>query len=380
MGGPIVCGVDGSERGARALSTASWLADRMGASLVAVHVIPKPSKRAARAFGSLTHASDAAKERGNRVLARALDRPDLQKSVGRLVEVGNPAESLISAARDQQAALVVAGSRGGGPLRNALLGSTSQRLVRSCHLPVVIVPREPDPPDREREARSLVCGVDSSEQSDRAVAVAGDLAHTLDLCLVLVHVYQPAISQAAIPASSGILPVDAERLAMKAKREGGDALARAEGLVSAKLQVQPNLVAGDPGTTLVELAGREHAAMIVVGSRGSRPLKAALTGSTSSAVLGAADVPVAIVTGKTAAGGPPHPSGESGTARRSDSTVSSNRSEHTTGGLTHGQADGRRQQAASPGGARGTQQAGKDVPRPLRGKGRRKDVDVPPKP
>ena len=171
MGGPIVCGVDGSERGARALSTASWLADRMGASLVAVHVIPKPSKRAARAFGSLTHASDAAKERGNRVLARALDRPDLPKSVGRLVEVGNPAESLISAARDQQAALVVAGSRGGGPLRNALLGSTSQRLVRSCHLPVVIVPREPDPPDREREARSLVCGVDSFERSrSRAIS------------------------------------------------------------------------------------------------------------------------------------------------------------------------------------------------------------------
>jgi len=146
----------------------------------------------------------------------------------------------------------------------------------------------------------------------RAVAVAGDLAPTLDLCLVLVHVYQPAISQAAIPASSGILPVDAERLAMKAKREGGDALARAEGLVSAKLQVQPNLVAGDPGTTLVELAGREHAAMIVVGSRGNRPLKAALTGSTSSAVLGAADVPVAIVTGKTAAGGPRIPRARAG--------------------------------------------------------------------
>ena len=158
MRGPIVCGVDGSERGARALSTASWLADRMGASLVAVHVIPKPSKRAARAFGSLAHASDAAKERGNRVLARALDRPDLPKSVGRLVEVGNPAERLISTA------------------------------------------------------------LDSSEQSDRAVAVAVD-----------------------------------------------------------------------PGTTLVELAGREHAAMIV------------------------------------AAGGRLHPSDKSGTARRSGSNPSLDR-------------------------------------------------------
>ncbi len=38
----IVCGVDRGEEGARALSMASWLADRTGARLELIHVAPEP--------------------------------------------------------------------------------------------------------------------------------------------------------------------------------------------------------------------------------------------------------------------------------------------------------------------------------------------------
>ena len=36
--------------------------------------------------------------------------------------------------------LLVCGSRGGGPLRSVLLGSVTERLLRSAACPVVIVP------------------------------------------------------------------------------------------------------------------------------------------------------------------------------------------------------------------------------------------------
>ncbi|MHB1855059.1 MAG: universal stress protein, partial [Acidimicrobiales bacterium] len=51
-----------------------------------------------------------------------------------------PAEDQLSAAEQEGAAMVVVGSRGAGRAGPGILGSTSNRLARSCPVPVVIVP------------------------------------------------------------------------------------------------------------------------------------------------------------------------------------------------------------------------------------------------
>ena len=58
----IVCGVDRGEEGARALSMASWLADRTGARLEVIHVAPEPPDRPGRR-GARIQDSDLAMER-----------------------------------------------------------------------------------------------------------------------------------------------------------------------------------------------------------------------------------------------------------------------------------------------------------------------------
>ncbi|MBX5442753.1 MAG: universal stress protein, partial [Solirubrobacteraceae bacterium] len=52
---------------------------------------------------------------------------------------GRPAEAL--AARSAELDVLVVGSRGWGPVRRLLLGSTSERLVREAVGPVLVVPR-----------------------------------------------------------------------------------------------------------------------------------------------------------------------------------------------------------------------------------------------
>jgi nucleotide-binding universal stress UspA family protein len=52
---------------------------------------------------------------------------------------GDPAEVIITAARDREADLIVVGSRGHGRLVGLLLGSVAQKVVSLAHCPVVVV-------------------------------------------------------------------------------------------------------------------------------------------------------------------------------------------------------------------------------------------------
>jgi len=79
------------------------------------------------------------------VLDEALERVPSERSTERRLLRGVPAEALAEAARDLD--LLLVGSRGYGPLKAALLGSVSSKLMRSAPLPVLVLPRGsgPDP-------------------------------------------------------------------------------------------------------------------------------------------------------------------------------------------------------------------------------------------
>ncbi len=270
---PIVCGVDGSEAGAAALSTARWLGERLGASILAVHVAAEPARRPGGSHGAYLMETHAVEQRGTRVLDQAFQRQGLTWDVARrAVEMGDPAERLVSVASEEDAPMVVVGSHGDGALKSVVLGSVSSQVVASCDRPVVVVGSNAEVPGTARAVESLICGVDGSEASDRAAAVAVSLAGALDLRLVIAHACSPA-----------------DRDPMKV-------LHRAEKSVGLEVSVRTRLVVGDAAKRLRELGVRERAAMIVVGSRGRGPMKAALLGSVSRAVVETAAVPVVVVT------------------------------------------------------------------------------------
>ncbi len=58
-----------------------------------------------------------------------------------------PVDSLIKVAEARDAELIVVGHGGGGPLRAALLGSTSYELVHRGPIPVLVVPDDPTSSD-----------------------------------------------------------------------------------------------------------------------------------------------------------------------------------------------------------------------------------------
>jgi nucleotide-binding universal stress UspA family protein len=111
--GPVVAGVDESAGAAAAGRVATALADALGTSVDRVNV--EPSMRA------------------------ALYAPPARGPSGVRTVVGPTAAMLAVVAERAQAALLVVGTRGRGPLRSLVFGSVSRRLAKIAGVPVVVV-------------------------------------------------------------------------------------------------------------------------------------------------------------------------------------------------------------------------------------------------
>lgn len=298
MGRSIVCGVDGPDEGKAVLATAGWLAARLQAKVVAVHTLDPEIERLLghRPNAAADELADAVETSAMQVLDQAVEQAEMVREPELRVEYGDPPGQLMSVADEEGALAVVVGSSGYGSLRSWLLGSVSRELIKSFDRPLVVVPPDAAVPGRGPAVRALVCGVDASEEADRAMALASWLASSLRLRLVAAHAYAPAQSVATIPAASGITVAHTGRLQEQAKRDATRVLERAEGVVGTEVAVQRRLLVGDPAERLGEVAVRERAAMIVVGSRGRGPFTSALLGSVSSALIAKAPVPAVIAT------------------------------------------------------------------------------------
>jgi nucleotide-binding universal stress UspA family protein len=143
----IVCGVDGSGDSAAALAVAAEMANRLGTRLVLAHVVeytPSPSaavgiRPAGVAMAPLAATLDEQERAGERLLENAADQAGLGEAERRVV-TGFAAERLADLADEEDADLIVVGSRGRGAFKAAFLGSVSTSLIGVARCPVLVVP------------------------------------------------------------------------------------------------------------------------------------------------------------------------------------------------------------------------------------------------
>ena len=137
-GGPILCGVDGSDESLHAARVAVDLGRRLDVPVQLVHVAERPrlsgSPVSGGDYGQRLVASHAA---AMRVLLRAANFP--HAALDLRVELGGAAERLADVAAREGAQLIVSGSSGRGARSRALLGSVSSCLARKASQPLVLV-------------------------------------------------------------------------------------------------------------------------------------------------------------------------------------------------------------------------------------------------
>jgi nucleotide-binding universal stress UspA family protein len=133
----IVLGYDESPGAKRALQMAVDLAARYAEPLVLVYGVEPPGamgeefvahQRAVAELGrtAVSHAVDEASRAGVQTIVEVLD--------------AKPAQALVDAADKHDARVIVVGTRGESPLRGAVLGSVSHKLLHLSDRPVLCVP------------------------------------------------------------------------------------------------------------------------------------------------------------------------------------------------------------------------------------------------
>ncbi|MDI6909127.1 universal stress protein [Nocardioides sp.] len=177
----------------------------------------------------------------------------------------------------EQAAMVVVGSRGRGPIKTLLLGSVSLAVSREARCPVVVV--RPGNPGTVRNG--VLVGADGTDRSLATLEFAYRQAALHRLPLTIMHCFwdaRPATEEE--PVASDVRLVLAESLAGLGER-------------FPEVQARTELVRGMADERLVRASQRMD--LVVVGAHHGGTLTTLLYGSIANAVLEHATCPVAIV-------------------------------------------------------------------------------------
>jgi len=134
----IIWATDGSSGAERALPFAKGLAQADGARLVVVHVKEITAGRGG------TYPVKVDEDKIQTAIGKQvadLKQEGLQATL-QLADVmaGGAAHVIAEIADKEGADLIVAGTRGHGPLSGLMLGSVTQRLLHIVHCPVLVIP------------------------------------------------------------------------------------------------------------------------------------------------------------------------------------------------------------------------------------------------
>lgn len=177
----------------------------------------------------------------------------------------------------EEAAMVVVGSRGRGPIKSLLLGSVSLAVSREALCPVVVV--RPSPSGTARNG--VLVGADGSERSLQTVEFAYRQASLHRMPLTIMHCFwdaRPGTEEE--PVASDVRLELAESIAGLAEK-------------FPEVSARTELVRGMADERLVRASQRMD--LVVVGAHHGGTLTTLLYGSIANAVLEHATCPVAIV-------------------------------------------------------------------------------------
>ena len=135
----IVWATDGSENADRALAYAKSLASAEGATLTVVHIVQKIATSGDKALAWYANEEDV-EAKANETVSELSDE-GLNATLKIVTHVGpQPAHEIADIAREEEADLIVVGTRGHTAIAGLLLGSVTQRLLHVAPCPVLVVP------------------------------------------------------------------------------------------------------------------------------------------------------------------------------------------------------------------------------------------------
>jgi nucleotide-binding universal stress UspA family protein len=295
----ILCPVDFSDGSRRALDHAVALAKWYDARVSMFHVCAPVPVSAYATVASMMPSSLVAGENQNDVrnAIRAFASMEAASSAPIDIELGegSAATEIVAKAAAAHSDLIVLGTHGRSGFERIMLGSVTEKVLRKASCPVLTVPpRLATAADVPAVTfKRIVCAVDFSECSLRALEYALSIAQETNARLTVLHVVEPMPN---VPADD-----DSPLLAMKtikeyvaAAEEEGRALLQGAipEQVRAYCEVETVQTIGKPYREILRLATEQAADLIVLGVHGRGVVDLMFFGSTAQHVVRQAACPV----------------------------------------------------------------------------------------
>jgi nucleotide-binding universal stress UspA family protein len=208
----------------------------------------------------------------------------------------SPVHSILETATSLPADLIVMGTHGRGGLDRFVTGSVTEKVLRKASCPVLTVP----PPVAEVPAHvpvlfeRILCPVDFSDSSMKALTYALSLAQEADAQLIVMHVVE------GLPERSALLyeRFDMSRYERAVSEDARDRLEKAIP-EEARSWCKPEALmgSGKPYQEILRVARDRDAHLIVMGVHGRNPVDLMLFGSTTQHVVRRATCPVLTLRG-----------------------------------------------------------------------------------
>lgn len=143
----ILLPTDGSKFAEKAAEHAIWIASRSGAEIIVLNVIETSSLVGLPAEDLIVKIKEMLKEEGRRSLERISEMISQSEEESKIEDVkitlkteeGSPADSILKTIENENIDLVVMGTSGKHGLDRFLLGSVTEKVVRSSECPVLAV-------------------------------------------------------------------------------------------------------------------------------------------------------------------------------------------------------------------------------------------------
>lgn len=312
----IMCAIDFSDFSHLILSYGTALASEFGTRLCLCHIVSDMVIMSSH--GQAFIASDKV-TRERRLNARNF-LEDLVKEHGIDAEIivssGHPADRITQIVQEKNIDLVIAATHGGSGVKRFLIGSVTDRLVKTLACPFLVLHARKGhsvfQPDFNIPLKRILVGCDFSSGSGMAFDYALSLAQEFQAELHLVHVVKP--EKHIELTSSDYLKIQegdcldwnmSDYLHLKEKSAYEEDKVR-NGLELKLSNMVPEesrnwctpvttLLKGRAYKELINYAEQKHIDMIVLGVHGHSLLEKFLVGSTTDRVISQADCPVLAV-------------------------------------------------------------------------------------
>ncbi|MBG0778895.1 MAG: universal stress protein [Desulfotignum balticum] len=316
----IMCAVDFSEFTNLTLSYGQALAKEFEAHLTLCHVVSNMVLMSSAGQAYIASEKIEAERRQDAASRLEDIGKTLDMDCDTMVTTGHPADELTRIAEETGVDMVVAATHGGSGVKRFLVGSVTDRLVKTLSCPVLVLHGKAEPGvlpgDRKKLLNRILVGCDFSPDSSLAFQYGLSLAQEFETQLFLAHVVRPT-EHVEFSSADYIKVQEGDYLGWNRSdylgltRQANDPDAQRHDALRERLERQlarmvpeesrhwctpvTAVLEGEPYQELLTFAEKNQVDLIVLGVRGHSLLEKFLVGSTTERVISRSDCPVLAV-------------------------------------------------------------------------------------